>query len=358
VQRAHETTIDPGRVWTRGIVWVLVSIFCAVSADGSRTGTARTCNSVELSVLSATAGVSTNGNGDTLFTIKLLGRSTRGSIAIAPLRIGVFDLEADTNVFYCFPEIIVTGVSGPAPRYTNIFLRNDWTPFTIHLARACFLDNSLARMPEQTHFTLKYNYNGITSNPLTFSVALHVDNSVHKIAWEEANETLEKIKRDMTFEQISTIIPLTTNSRPLNVTLGGFWYDVPLDPTYAIRLRFEAPFGKENPTGKKAIQGCLLNFPPEVVPRDEPGFVEFQPLALKQGWLQKLLRLPRCMTPEYVENVKEVLSSYGVTYATNSHGKLFLAGRVSRDKQMLWVYSMKALHRVSVDKARNLRTGQ
>ena len=68
----------------------------------------------------------------------------------------------------------------------------------------------------------------------------------------------------MTFGQIATIVPLTTNLRGFGGEHGGVWYGVPLGTNTFVQLRFEHPRGVRNPSGKSNILDCILNYPPRL----------------------------------------------------------------------------------------------
>jgi hypothetical protein len=84
---------------------------------------------------------------------------------------------------------------------------------------------------------------------------------------EEATELVSKIRTNMTFKAISSIIPLSTSIRGFDGEHGGVWYVVPVGTNYFIHLRFEHPQGIRNPTGRKSITDCRLNYPPRLEER-------------------------------------------------------------------------------------------
>jgi hypothetical protein len=71
-----------------------------------------------------------------------------------------------------------------------------------------------------------------------------------------------EIKTNMTFQEISKMIPLSINIRAYGGEHGGVWYSVPIGTKYLIKLRFEHPRGPTHPTGPRSISDCRLNYPP------------------------------------------------------------------------------------------------
>ncbi|NJO21425.1 MAG: hypothetical protein HC838_17210 [Spirulinaceae cyanobacterium RM2_2_10] len=82
------------------------------------------------------------------------------------------------------------------------------------------------------------------------------------------------------------------------------------------------------------------------------GFVEFQPVKLQTGQQNKLVPAPELATPSYLERVKVVLEFYGEKYQTNANGSLLIQRKISRDRELLWNYSMKAQDSFFIARAR------
>jgi hypothetical protein len=79
---------------------------------------------------------------------------------------------------------------------------------------------------------------------------------------EQAIEIVARIRQNMTFDEVSKVVSLSTNIHAFDGEHGGVWYVVSIGGGYSVQLRFEHPYGKKNPEGKKNIRECLLNLPP------------------------------------------------------------------------------------------------
>jgi hypothetical protein len=73
-----------------------------------------------------------------------------------------------------------------------------------------------------------------------------------------AGDLLAKIGVGMTFDEISRIIPLSTNLIGMQ-TAGSIWFHVPVDARHTIRLRFNRPAADRN------LHPVTLNLPPEMI---------------------------------------------------------------------------------------------
>lgn len=68
--------------------------------------------------------------------------------------------------------------------------------------------------------------------------------------------------------------------------------------------------------------------------------VEYQPVILDNR--QELIRSPALATPDHLNRLERVLTSYGESYERVSQTKLLIPLRLRRDAQLLWNYSTKA----------------
>jgi hypothetical protein len=82
---------------------------------------------------------------------------------------------------------------------------------------------------------------------------------IREVTKEQAMDLVSKIHENMTFAEISKIIPLSTNDNPRLLTKGGIWYDVWLGK-HVIQLRFQYP-GKSYATTMSSSES-LLNLAP------------------------------------------------------------------------------------------------
>lgn len=74
----------------------------------------------------------------------------------------------------------------------------------------------------------------------------------------QAENIASQIHTNMSFREISKIIPLTTNDPSVVRTHGGDWYQVELQDGYYVQLRFNCPVeGGE-------VHESLLNLPPRL----------------------------------------------------------------------------------------------
>jgi hypothetical protein len=75
---------------------------------------------------------------------------------------------------------------------------------------------------------------------------------------KKANILSAQLHENMTFQDVSKIIPLVKSDESKVVEHGGVWFDVPIGHYYYIQVRFQHP-----PEGK-TYEDSLLNLPPRV----------------------------------------------------------------------------------------------
>jgi hypothetical protein len=79
---------------------------------------------------------------------------------------------------------------------------------------------------------------------------------VNDSALLKAQRTASQIHTNMTFRQVSSILPVMRNDIAPVRTHGGVWYQVPLQGGYYLEVRFSHPRDSDD------IQESYVNFPP------------------------------------------------------------------------------------------------
>lgn len=84
-------------------------------------------------------------------------------------------------------------------------------------------------------------------------------NIVRELTKEQATELISMIHENMTFAEISSILPLSTKAKPHRLEHGGIWYVIPVGKLN-VHLRFAYP-GKSYSTNR-AGPDSILNLAP------------------------------------------------------------------------------------------------
>ena len=74
---------------------------------------------------------------------------------------------------------------------------------------------------------------------------------------ERATRLASELHQNMTFEEVSKVVPLVGNEMGVSEH-GGIWFKVPIGDNYYMQLRFSRPFKGQG------YESMSLNLPPQV----------------------------------------------------------------------------------------------
>lgn len=92
---------------------------------------------------------------------------------------------------------------------------------------------------------------------------------------------------------------------------------------------------------RATILGTILSLMP-VLSACSSEFVDWQPLRLEEGRVNKLVEAPEIKTDVFVSSFTLLLAFYGEPYRVDSGGKVPISRRLARDKELLWNYTNHA----------------